>query len=224
MNDSKEVAMKIHPAAEIFPMMTKDELNDLAADIKANGLLTPIVVDENGILIDGRNRLAACKIAGVKPEFSKLNGHDPSAFILSSNIARRHMTKGQQAMAVAMIYPETEKRGPKNKGDDSKIESIPIHRGSLSQARAVLANAPELAKIVIEGAKSLTDAHETVRRRLDEASSDEAKLANLREQAPDVAELVIEGKLTLIAAAAEVSERKRVDAEARAHARKSAAI
>jgi hypothetical protein len=48
------------------------------------------------------------------------------AFILSSNIARRHMTKGQQAMAVAMIYPEAEKRGPKGKGNDSKIESIPV--------------------------------------------------------------------------------------------------
>ena len=29
---------------------------------------------------------------------------------LSANILRRHMTKGQQAMAVAMIYPEPEKR------------------------------------------------------------------------------------------------------------------
>ena len=50
----------------------------------------------------------------MKPEFSKLNGHDPVAFILSSNIARRHMTKGQQAMAVAMIYPEVE--DPKHSG------------------------------------------------------------------------------------------------------------
>jgi hypothetical protein len=36
------------------------------------------------------------------------------------------MTKGQRAMAVAMIYPEPQKRGPKPKG------------GSLSQARTVL--------------------------------------------------------------------------------------
>jgi hypothetical protein len=33
------------------------------------------------------------------------NGHDPKAFILSSNIARRHMTAGQRAMAYARIYP-----------------------------------------------------------------------------------------------------------------------
>ena len=35
------------------------------------------------------------------------------------------MTKGQQAMAVAMMYPEPEKRGPKAKGGvDLKIKTI----------------------------------------------------------------------------------------------------
>ncbi len=35
-----------------------------------------------------------------------LNGVDPTAFVLSANIYRRHMTKGQPAMAVAKIYQE----------------------------------------------------------------------------------------------------------------------
>jgi hypothetical protein len=42
---------------------------------------------------------------------------DPRAYIIASNIARRHMSKGQQAMAVAMVYPEPEKttHGKKSK-------------------------------------------------------------------------------------------------------------
>ena len=32
-----------------------------------------------------------------------LDGEDPTAFVLSANIHRRHMTKGQRAMAVAAI-------------------------------------------------------------------------------------------------------------------------
>ena len=53
---------------------------------------------------------AACKIAGVEPTTRELNSEDPKAFVISANIHRRHMTKGQRAMAVAMIYPEP-KRG-----------------------------------------------------------------------------------------------------------------
>jgi ParB-like chromosome segregation protein Spo0J len=57
----------VHPLADLFPMMEPDDLAALADDIKANGLQQPIVVDDAGVLIDGRNRLAACKRAGVEP-------------------------------------------------------------------------------------------------------------------------------------------------------------
>ncbi len=63
------------------------------------------------MLIDGRNRREACKIAGVVPDVRELNGEDPKAFVISANIHRRHMTKGQRAMAVAKIYPDPEKGG-----------------------------------------------------------------------------------------------------------------
>jgi ParB-like chromosome segregation protein Spo0J len=75
--------MDVHPLAALFPIMTDDELQDLADDIRENGLLHPIVLDADGVLIDGRNRLRACEIAGVDPKFSKLNGHDAAAYIVS---------------------------------------------------------------------------------------------------------------------------------------------
>jgi len=50
-------------------MMSDNELAELAADIKANGLIHAIVVDKNGVLIDGRNRLRACELASVEPVF-----------------------------------------------------------------------------------------------------------------------------------------------------------
>ena len=84
--------------------MTDAELADLAEGIATNGLVHPIVVDADGALIDGRNRLRACEIAGVEPEFAELNGHgDADAFIVPANLARRNLSKGQQAIALAMI-------------------------------------------------------------------------------------------------------------------------
>jgi hypothetical protein len=36
--------LPVHPAAELFPMMSRDELIELGEDIKANGLRTPVVL------------------------------------------------------------------------------------------------------------------------------------------------------------------------------------
>lgn len=54
--------MNAHPAAAIFPILTGDALAELADDIRANGLRQPIVTFE-GQVLDGRNRLAACRLA-----------------------------------------------------------------------------------------------------------------------------------------------------------------
>jgi ParB-like chromosome segregation protein Spo0J len=56
--------IEIHPAALLFPVMGDTEVGKLAEDIGKNGLLEPIVLYE-GMVLDGRSRLAACKIAGV---------------------------------------------------------------------------------------------------------------------------------------------------------------
>ena len=66
----------LHPIADLFPMMTDDELANLAADIKANGLIHPIVVDKDGLVIDGRNRDRACEIAGIEPAVVAFEGDD----------------------------------------------------------------------------------------------------------------------------------------------------
>jgi hypothetical protein len=38
----------------------------------------------------------------VQPHYTVLDGQDPIAFILSMNVARRHLTMGQKAMAAAI--------------------------------------------------------------------------------------------------------------------------
>src|SRR5262249_41931683 len=66
-------AIPIHPAAELFPLMSCDELRALGEDIKVNGLTSPIAVtmasqtDKASVqLVDGRNRLDAMELVGIK--------------------------------------------------------------------------------------------------------------------------------------------------------------
>ena len=53
-------AVEIHPAAHLFPPLTGDEFDSLVKDIRKNGLRQPVLLLE-GKLIDGRNRLFACR-------------------------------------------------------------------------------------------------------------------------------------------------------------------
>ena len=124
--------MKVHPAAEIFPMLSEEELTELAEDIKANGLLHPLIV-KDGVLVDGRNRREACRRAGVEPRVEELNGTDPIAYILATNVNRRHLTKGQRAMAVAKLYPDAEHGAGKRKGSKIKVFSNDASREYVSQ-------------------------------------------------------------------------------------------
>lgn len=96
-------ALTPHPAAAWFPILAAHELQQLAADIKANGQREPIRVWGDRI-IDGRNRLEACKIAGVAPVISPMDFADDDAavsFILSTNLHRRHLNDSQRAMIAA---------------------------------------------------------------------------------------------------------------------------
>lgn len=96
--------MDFHELANIFPMIPKEELEQLTADVKANGLLEPITVYQ-GKILDGRNRFIACQLAYTEPEFVPYTGPDPLTFVISKNIQRRHLTSSQRATLAVEIEP-----------------------------------------------------------------------------------------------------------------------
>ncbi|MGW3556425.1 plasmid replication/partition related protein [Streptomyces sp. NPDC000963] len=183
-------------------MLGKDELLDLAESIKKEGLRKAIVLDSDGVLLDGRNRLAACKIAVVEPRFTTYTGDNPRAFILSSNIYRRHLSKGQQAMITAMACSVS----GHSLRDLAKTHSL--SRTRLSAANVVLAYSPDLAEQVRVGTFPLDAAYDIAREHKAKAAVLQEKRDRLREQAPDLAQLVTEGHLTLGEAIATLEERQ----------------
>ena len=101
MTTKAQVSIEVHPAALLFPMMEQEELNKLADDIAANGLMEPIVIYQ-GQILDGRNRLAACTLADVEPKFVEAEDvASPTIYVLSRNLHRRHLTVSQRAAIAA---------------------------------------------------------------------------------------------------------------------------
>jgi hypothetical protein len=107
-------AHDFHPLADLFPLMEGAEFDALVADIRANGLRDGIVLYENKIL-DGRNRYRACEAAGVSPGFrvavqspdqsniARPLITDPTAYVISANIHRRHLTAEQKRELIARL-------------------------------------------------------------------------------------------------------------------------
>jgi hypothetical protein len=104
-NDGWRKWLRIHPAAEFFPILGKEELRTLAADIKAHGLRQPttFIEDEDGhpILLDGRSRLDALELLAEEITLDNSiiferrcfdSDFDVYAFVTSLNIHRRHLT------------------------------------------------------------------------------------------------------------------------------------
>jgi len=92
--------LEFHPLADFFPLMQGDAFHELVDDIRQNGLRVPIDLYESKIL-EGRNRYRGCREAGVEPRFEQYTGDDPLAYVISMNIKRRHLDKGQCAMIAA---------------------------------------------------------------------------------------------------------------------------
>lgn len=91
-----------HYAANVFPLMEPDELEALAADIKSNGLLNPIIRC-GGKILDGRNRANACVAAGVELRFRDISEKEAVSWARSQNIFRRTLKPEQQAFALIAL-------------------------------------------------------------------------------------------------------------------------
>ena len=93
-----------HPAASMFTLLDDKELAVLAEGIKTTGLLYPVVM-LNGKVLDGRNRLAACVLAGVTPRFVDWDGsgQSPTEWVAATNSQRRDLTQSQRAVAALYV-------------------------------------------------------------------------------------------------------------------------
>lgn len=96
--------MEFHEIANVWPMMSDDDLQSLADDIKERGQLVPIYTYE-GKVLDGRNRLRACQLLGIQPRVERYTGSDPIGFAFSLNEKRRHMSSAARAAIGAEMEP-----------------------------------------------------------------------------------------------------------------------
>jgi hypothetical protein len=173
--------MRTHPAAELFPMLDEEALTALENDIKLDGQLQPIIL-WNGMIVDGRNRYAACIRAGIKPKTKDITFASEAkciSYIISTNIHRRHLTVDQRAD----IADELAKLRP---GDNQHTREVASKE----------ATSPVMTQG--EAAKAMGVSRATVQR-----------IHSVKESAPDLAVKVKSGEMKVGKAASLARERSR---------------
>lgn len=186
--------MQVHPAADAFPMLSDDELDELARDIAEHGQLEPVIT-WRGMLIDGRNRLAACRRAGVEPVTVSREDLDEAGvvrLIISLNVHRRHLTPSQRALVASSLANLT--RGQTGDGGVTQAEvadKLGVSRRSVQTARQVqehgvteLTTAVRDGRVAVSAASLLAELPDDQQRAaLADKATLKATTARLREEA-----------------------------------------
>jgi hypothetical protein len=214
-NRAEQIKRRNHPYADLFPMMADAELDALADDIKQNGLRQPVMLHQEMVL-DGRNRLKACDKAGVEPAFVTHEGDDASALalVISLNVQRRDLTAGQRALVAArrwMMNGDTKDKGKGRREKSNELQSVTVAQlarefhasaSSISQARDLLAEGPDLAAQVEAKATPLAKAHEALKDRQKEAQ----QAARNAQRTKHYTDAIANGEMTLEEALKKVRE------------------
>jgi protein gp37 len=181
----------VHPAAELFPMMTEEERAGLAEDATENGWLDPVVIDQHNRVVDGRHRLMVSvdinKDAKIeRREFS--SEEYIYAFVVSKNLHRRSLSHGLRVTIgtrLEEVYAEAakERQLATLKKGDVPVETDSSQREDSGRAAEQAAQAAGVGSTAIKQAKKL------------------------RKEAPDLFAQVERGELTLHAAVEQSKQR-----------------
>lgn len=194
----------VHPAAEIFPLIEGSEFDELVESIREHGLLEPVWALPSGVLLDGRNRVRACQRVGIVPSVRVYDGVDVVGFVVGLNLHRRHLSESQRAMVAARLT--TTSRNAKESGSqragsqiceplktrEDAANLVNVSANSVTTARRVLDEAPELAHAIDAGDIAVSAA------------------ADVARHAPDILPFVASGIIEPTEAVAEARERKKV--------------
>lgn len=119
-------SFKDHP----FKVLDDDKMADLVESIKANGVLTPVVVrgnDGDGYeMISGHRRLHASRSAGLKkiPAFVReLSDDEATIVMVDSNIQREELLSSEKAFALRMKLEAMKRKAGRPTKDSREINS-----------------------------------------------------------------------------------------------------
>lgn len=110
MTDTRKVAdLRIHPRADVVPFPDPETHEQMAADVERRGIVTPLDILADGLVLDGRTRLSIARVLGITEVPVRIvEAADPFDYMVRAALLRRDLSKSQRAM-LALELPEYQK-------------------------------------------------------------------------------------------------------------------
>ena len=114
--------------AELLPPLTEETIAALEADILANGCYSPVIVNEDMVIVDGHNRQRLCEQHGLPYQmavFSFADLLEAKQWALDTQKGRRNLDKWELGKIALRLKPDIEARAKENMsagGGDQKSE------------------------------------------------------------------------------------------------------
>lgn len=105
--------------AELLPPLTGEQLSALEADILANGCYSPVIVNEDMVIIDGHNRQSLCEKHGLPYQMAVFSFGDlleAKQWALDTQKGRRNLDKWELGKIALRLKPDIEARAKENMG------------------------------------------------------------------------------------------------------------
>ncbi len=114
--------------AELLPPLTGEQLAALEADILKNGCYSPVIVNEDMVIVDGHNRQRLCEQHGLPYQMAVFSFEDmleAKQWALDTQKGRRNLDKWELGKIALRLKPDIEARARENMsagGGDQKSE------------------------------------------------------------------------------------------------------
>ena len=145
--------------AELLPPLSAEQLDALEADLIKNGCYSPIIVNEDMVVIDGHNRQALCEKHGLPYTMTVFSFEDlleAKQWALDTQKGRRNLEKWELGKIALKLKPEIEAKARANQsaaGGD-KFSEKPLS-ATLPEAVSAVDTRKELAEAVGLGERTM---------------------------------------------------------------------
>ena len=147
--------------AELLPPLTGEQLAALEADILKNGCYSPVIVNEDMVIVDGHNRQRLCQQHGLPYQmavFSFESMLEAKQWALDTQKGRRNLDKWELGKIALRLKPDIEARARENMsagGGDQKSEDAKSGLATLPNPISSVDTRKELADAVGMGERTM---------------------------------------------------------------------